>query len=98
MFTTNFDFQIISYKSLRKTDIFIYTDSGGYALILPEYLGFFRKIKLNNLLKNFKDDSYSPYMYTSFRNKEEKKDAFINNLIKILHRNGFKVTLIENKR
>ena len=30
--------------------------------------------------------------------KEEKKDAFINNLIKILHRNGFKVTLIENKR
>ena len=84
MFYVDFDFQIVTYKSLGKSDIFIYTDLGGYYLVLPEYLGFFRR----------KPESF--YMYPVLT--EGKKETFINNLINKLQINGFKVTLMENKR
>lgn len=96
MFYVDFDFQIVTYKSLGKSDIFIYTDLGGYYLVLPEYLGFFRKIQPNNLLNNLKRKPESFYMYPVLT--EGKKETFINNLINKLQINGFKVTLMENKR
>lgn len=98
MFPTNFDFQIITYKALSHTDIFIYTDFGGSHLVLPEYLGFFKKIKLNNLLNNLKNTPQDSYVYLSPDKEDKKQAAFLKRLINCLQKNGFNVTLIENKR
>lgn len=98
MFSTNFDFQIITYKALSSTDIFIYTNLGGIHLVLPEYLGFFKKIKLNNLLNNLKNTQQDSYVYLPFEKDDKKQEVFLKGLISSLQRNGFNVTLKENKK
>lgn len=81
-----FKFQIISYKGWNVTDVFIYTFDGGYHLLLQEYLGFFKKMKLNSLFNRLKDRSITV-----------SSKPFIEIVMSEMKREGFNPILKEDR-